>query len=57
MNRIKSVYTVFYVIKKISDNTYIMVTTLQSMLNVKNFFWTQLNIRSPLSNIFEFSSF
>ena len=41
----------------ISTNTYILDTTLQNMLNIKHYLLTKLNIRSSLSNIFEFSSF
>jgi len=41
----------------IRTNTYIFDTTLQNMLNIKHYLLTKLNIRSSLSNIFEFSSF
>jgi len=41
----------------IRTNTYILDTTLQNMLNIKNYLLSKLNIRSSLSNIFEFSSF
>jgi len=38
--------------QNISANTCIMDTTLQNMMNIKNFFLTQLNIGSLFSDYF-----
>ena len=36
--------------QNMSSNTYIVDTKLQNMMNIKNYFLTQLNIGSPFSN-------
>ena len=49
--KIVKAYTLFSMrFKNISANSYIVNTILQNMRIIKNLFFTQVNIRSPLSN-------